>query len=209
MPSWDYRQAGLYDNFGLENDYTLVEGVFALPVAEETPTDPTALAAWSPVHTVRAHAPYRIRTVDFTVRKTGNPPVVPSPGSAGKHTFLGGVLAFAHPSFNLTLGRYDWTVGGSYSFVETCRSNVEDGFVLGGGSFGLESQVYNASQLQPSTPAYGAISAAGTDARRGYSQASQISMDNPGWIYDTVTYFPATFFNDEQLKGETYFPGLA
>ncbi len=145
-------QVGLYDRLGNQNTYVMVPGTCVLPVAEEPPTDETALAAWSPVVVFDLHAPYRIRKLSNLAEKKNNPPVVPAPGDTGSFVFLGGSLTVV-PVVNNTFSNYDWVVQSEYAYVENCVSRVEDGFVLGGLPYQAAATPINLEQYGGTPPA--------------------------------------------------------
>lgn len=206
MAYWDTTQSGQYTALNNSNDFELNEGVYVLPVAETAPTDNAELAAWSPVAIVRAHAPYRIRKVVYRYDKTGTPPVIPSPESQGAFTFLGGSVAFASPKPNLSFAAYDWTVGGIYSFVENCRSDPDDGFVLGSFPFPMITDFNNTETYSPDMAGeFGAIAQAGDLAKRGVNQAFSIGLLN-NWLYNSTCYFPGDLLNNQMVNGVTEFP---
>lgn len=207
MAVWDVNQSAQYDVVERQNDYDIKEGLFALPVAEEPPTDPGELAEWSPVQCVRAHAPYRIRKVTFIHQKTGNPPSVPSPISAGAFNFLGGMVAFDTPRPNLSMCSFDWRVGGEYLFVEDCVSRPGDGFVLGNNPFPTTMDVDNNKHYAPAELDIGAVAYAGENARRGYTQSQEIRMET-NWLYNNTSYFPGDLLNEEAVNGEVDVTGV-
>lgn len=203
---WDLTQGGQYNVLNNGNDYQVISGVFALPVAEEPPTNTSELAAWSPVATVKAHAPYRIRNVQFRYDKSGTPPVIPSPESSGAFVFLNGSIGFASPKPNLSFTAFDWTVAGVYTFVENCRASNDDGYVLGAFPFPTIMDQDNALTYTPAAVPLGAISQAGDDAKRAYTQG-QLINNSTGWMYNSASYFPYILLNNEIINGSTTFQG--
>lgn len=204
----DSYKSEAYTKHALENQYTLQPGVFVLPVAEEPPTNPEELANWSPVVTVQAHAPYRVRNVQFATKKTGSPPVIPSPQNTGVFTFVGGTIAFPSPTITSDGMGFHWEVYGQYAFVEDARSAPEDGFVLG--SDPIPNGIYlQLRQLyQDGNPQTGAAAEAGDEVRVAYAEAADCSLENPNYTYWSQSYFPGTFFNTGMLNGETTSPGV-
>lgn len=191
----DQNGSPLYkDGPGIVNAFRIVEGVFAIPVAEAPPTDPSELAAWSPVEMIRLHSPYRIRKTAFASTKQTRPPVMPSPGSEGKFEFIGGDLGFSTvpngPSF-------DWSCQSEYVYVENCVSRTIDGFVLGMAPFQYPEQKQGELYAgNPTISSPGAISEAGSDARRGFSD-----QNNGPNNYTAISFFPGLFFNSEIANG--------
>lgn len=179
---------------GIHNNFRIVEGICILPVAEAPPTDPGEMASWSPVAVMRLHSPYRIRRSSFAATKQTRPPVLPAPGSEGKFEFIGGSLDFATvPNGNL----FDWYCGTEFVYVENCVSRTIDGFVLGTTPF--QFPVQQQAELSTGTPSAsspGAISDAGGDAKRGFSD-----QNNGPNNYTAMSFFPGLFFNSELNNG--------
>src|ERR1700723_3620445 len=136
----DDSQLVNYTGYGIDNEYTLEEGLCILPLATPGPVE-----GESPVAIIRLYNPYRIRKMKWAANKTGNPPVIPSPvtpstGEPGNpdnnygnsyFTFLGGTLNLALPTINNSAGGFNWGASGEYLYVETVPSNPDDGFVIG------------------------------------------------------------------------------
>ena len=200
MPK-DTRKAISYDRLAGDNDYRYDPGVFALPVAELPPTDPVALANWSPVQMVQAYAPQMVRTARFYAKKKGGPPVIPKPADTGSFKILGGTISFEAPVANSNGGRFDWSVGGEYTFVQAVRVDPTDGFVLNGCPIELEIQRQNFQNYGlPSQPP-ALVASASTDVQVGYSQAQQINFEDPYWNYTTSTYYPGAMLDGNLLNG--------
>lgn len=212
----DNYQSGLYDSNNTSNEYTLVPGVCVLPLAEDPPTDPVELAAWSPVAILRLHAPYRMRRMSFASVKQNNPPVVPTPEDAGKFVFLGGAMNF-ETSMNTTFWDSDWGVSGEYLFVENCVSRNGDGFVLNAQPMTLASDDVAIQQYgQLPAPTIGAVSEGGPLAVAGYyagqslvgagtSQGTGVvtgSLNNV-WNYTVAAFYPGVLLNSELVNGGT------
>lgn len=191
----DQQGSGNYLNGpGIVNRFRIVEGVFALPVAEVPPTSASELAAWSPVAMIRLHSPYRIRTSSFAATKQTRPPVLPAPGTEGKFQFMGGDLSFTNVSNGQS---FDWTCGTSFVYIENCVSRTIDGFVLGTSPFQYPNQ--QQSELYSGTPSgltIGAIADAGGDAKRGFAE-----QWNGPENYTAISFFPGLFFNSELNNG--------
>lgn len=204
----DVAQSGAYRSGGMENTYTLEPGVFVLPVAEEPPTNTEELTDWSPVVVVQAHAPYRIRQVKFSTKKSGSPPVLPSPQDCGAFTFIGGSLYFPSPAADPSGSRFLWHGAGEYVFVEEARSAVEDGFVLGSDPIPNSTYLALRQILPAGQPQTGAVSQAGDEVKIAYGEAGQVSLNAPSYSYYSTAYFPGVFFNTGMLNGDTTTAGL-
>lgn len=207
MPTsnYDSTQGPKYKQYGQDNTYTMVSGRFALPVAEDPPSDPVALASWSPVVTVVAHAAYQIRTVDFAAVKDNAPPVVPSPQSVGACTFLTGNLHVTMPEVSSVVGHRRWRVNGQYVFVVDARSDPADGFVLGDTPIRtvVDDYIYQ-TYGAGTTPIYGAVAQAGPNAQMGYAESQLVSIGNPGsYTYLTPYFLPGTFLSSTMLNGSS------
>lgn len=198
----DLKQSHLYKDYEVVNSYSIEPGVLVLPVAEAEPTDPTELAAWSPVVVVQAFAPVRHRNVQWKADKKRRPPLLPAPADTGSSVFVGGGLTFSAPAFNLSSSDWNWTVEGAYSFVDSARHDYTDGFVIGGTPFPLQTQMDAAGAVPPAELPVGAASEAGTDARIGVTQGAAIDLSNPLWEYQCPSYFPGVLFSASILNGE-------
>lgn len=203
--AYDSVQASLYDEYAIQNDYELAEGVFALPLAQMPPGTASGgdgtLADWSPVVLVRAHAPHRVRRMSFSVVKKQAPPVLPRPADAGAFKFVGGGISAPVPTMGPDQSNFNWRVAGQYVFVEDVVSRPEDGLVLGMQPWAYQSQVENITALGGTPPALataGAIAEAGTDAQVGLAQAGVVDFTKPYW-YNTPSFLPGTFFSDDRL----------
>lgn len=208
MANWDHRQHQLYDQNGSLNAYELESGSYVIPLAEAAPTNAAELATWSPVAVIQVHAPYRMRRVYFKGRKNGSPPILPSPVSAGASTFLWGTLAFQQPTLDATAGNLNWEGTGQYEFVETCRSSVDDGFLLLNNPFTQSFQVQVQQHFSPGTVPYGAVAQAGPEARIGYTIGSQMDLTDPFYTYIIPSFVPGQFFNADMLNGHAHVPNL-
>ncbi len=201
---WDHLQAEMYEHLGLNDDYTVVSGTFALPIAEEPPTDTATLAEWSPVAIVKAHADYRLRTVSYEMTKKNNPPVIPKPESVGNMVFLGGTLSFPNPVLNQGLVAHDWTAAGNLIFVENNRSDPSDGFILTTPPFTTTSQDSNfAIYSEPLAPELGAVSEGGLDAKIGALLNETLDYNDPVfYIYSSTGLYPGYAFNPSMVNGD-------
>jgi hypothetical protein len=213
--TWDELQATLYKSYNCDNNYRLVEGVVALPVAEEPDADDPA---WSPVVLVRLHAPYRVRTVSVAATKSNTPPMLPKPGDAGAFAYLGSEFSIPTPSINADQRNFDWAAGATYTYVETVKPNATDGFVLGMTPWTWVTQLDNASVYGLATlatgsienagrvtaGAYGATGAAadaGLDVATGVLQAGGVDFGSPTYVYSTPSFYPSSFLNADIVNG--------
>lgn len=200
----DQNQSGLYDNGeDITNFFEPRSGVFYLPIAEDPPTDPAELAAWSPVVALKVHAPYRLRKVVYKAEKSSNPPVMPSPVDAGSFVFLRGQMV-VHNSLRQDQLGFDWAVTTMYDYVENAPVLVGDGLVLGTPPW-LWPQVATAvqsSQAPPATPGPGASGTAGAEVlyAKGVGDRINPSASVP-YNYSFPSFYPGTFFNDFLVNG--------
>lgn len=157
----------------------------------------------SPVVTVVAHAPHRIRRVVFCTKKAGGPPMVPSPESTGAFTFLGGALHFDYPGFDATGTAHTWQVRGEYAFVETVKHTDDGGYVLGSVvipsaiNFTL-NQIYGGGQAPPE----GAVQQAGPDVTMGYRESLGVDFTAATYSYHCPTFYPGRFLHNGMLNGD-------
>lgn len=201
-------QYDLYTNGSLTtNDYEFRPGVCVLPVCEDPPDENLTFQnqRFTPVDVIRVHAPYRVRTYRNRANKQQNPPVVPSPADAGKFVFVGGSVEIAN-GLNGTGQRFDWEATAQYVFVENCVSRIKDGLVLGSPPYNTYIQDENLRDI--GTPSQsnlvGAVSAAGTDAKVGYQQASRQAAaiaSGGAWGYSTCSFFPGQLFDANMANG--------
>lgn len=175
----DIVQSTLYDGITNANSYDMMPGVCILPLAEDPPTDLESLAEYSPVVIARLHAPYRIRKYNFSEHKQNNPPVIQTPEDTGAFVFVGGSLSF-YTQFNSTWWNSDWTVDGSYIYIENCVSRPQDGFVLGSVTpftndpDASATSYYTGDSEQPQIT-IGAIAFAGDNAQAGFIYGQYIA----------------------------------
>lgn len=202
----DAVQAGNYYNGlgGNANQYTFVTGVCILPLAEDPPTDPTELAAYTPIVTLRLHAPYRVRNFTQMEDKTQNPPPIAAPGDTGKFVFVGGSVAIS-TGLNTSGVNYDWAVGCSYTYVENCVSRNQDGLILGTMPVATLTDKQNTS-FGYAPPAIGALSDAGQSARVGYNMGALITVGSDGqlkssWGYNQPSFYPGQLFYSDLANG--------
>ena len=208
MAELDNNQALQYTDANV-NTFEFNPGVCILPIAEDPPTDPVALAAWSPVVVLRLHAPYRIRTHRYGAYKQNAPPVVPKPADEGAFVFIGGQVR-VNCAMNMSLSLYDWDVNTQFQYVENCVSRPQDGMVLGVPPYTTlssqdNSQIYGGA-LDIGTAAsgglQGAIRLAGYDAKVGYNQGKQVDFDSTiPYVYNSPSFFPGNFFSDLLANG--------
>lgn len=204
----DANQASNYDRCGNTNEYTFNPGVCILPLAEDPPEDSTELAAWSPIVSLRLHAPYRIRKFFQLGEKSQNPSPIAAPGDTGKFIFIGGTLTVT-TNLNTTSVNYDWSTGCSYLFVENCTSRDTDGnelgLVLGTTPVNTFTDYLNANQYGYSPPELGAVADGGRSARTGYHMGQSIVTGtgelNNVWGYNQPAFYPATLFYDDLANG--------
>lgn len=210
--TWDQNQVFNYaPEGGCIDQFEIESGQFVIPLAEDPPTSEEALKTWSPVAVVKVHAEYRRKVVNFKLQKNGTPPKAPSPKNTGAMVFIGGTLAFPTPQLDSTLSNFNWRTLGQYEFIENCRSSVDDGFLLTGRPFTLQTQadfrqfLGDTSQIK-----YGAIAQAGDDAQTGYLigqiATQQGSLTLPDFSYTIPTFVPALFFSSDVLNGHAPIP---
>ena len=206
---WDNYQWFNYAELGCLDEFELKAGAYELPIAADPPTDLDALKTWSPVVVVQAHAPYRIKRVNFKAKKNGSPPQIPSPASSGALVFLGGTLVFPTPQPDMTTSTFNWQAMGRYEFIENCRSDNSDGFVLTGRPFTLQVQADNQNLPFAGNVDYGAVAQAGPDAQMGYlvGQAAQSDgLTDPYFAYTIPTFWPSMFLSADVLNGYAPIP---
>lgn len=205
--AWDNQQSGNYKQAGGFDEYQIETGLIAVPVAEEPPTDPTALASWSPVRFIRVHPPYRRRFVHFKASKNGTPPQLPPPESSGACVLMSGMVAYQTPQIDSTLGNYTWTGTVQHEYIENCRHSHSDGYLLTNLPWTTPTQADMQMSIgQGFTPPFGAIAQAGADARTGYTAALQLSpshLTQTNFTYTIPSYLPPLFFNDQMINGYT------
>jgi len=209
------RQVNFYEDADILNVYTFMQGICVLPIAEQPPTDLTALAAWSPVVTLQLHAPYRIRKYSSGTKKQNNPPVVAAPDNSGAFVFVGGSIGFSC-GFNQTMYNSDWNVDTEYVFIENCVSRPQDGFILGKLPASITVDTDNLVTVTPGSPTIGAVAQASQVAKVGWQQGISILVtpsQNPlpndpgllkdGWTYNTQAFFPGQLLNGTMVNGGT------
>jgi hypothetical protein len=202
----DARQAGNYTGgVGNHNTYAFNAGVCVLPLAEDPPTDPEELAAWSPVVVLRLHAPFRTREFTQSATKQQNPPPIAAPGDTGSFVFLGGTVE-AVANLNTSYRNYDWSMGCRYTYVETCVSRNQDGLVLGTLPYEQVTDRENVAQYGYTVPTVGAVAHAGKAAVSGYVMGTTLvggssGVLNPTWGYNAAAFYPGTLFYDDLPNG--------
>lgn len=201
----DVQQAGNYPATGNANNYRFFPGVCVLPVAEDAPTDPTELAAWSPVVTLRLHAPFRTREFTQVATKQQNPAPVAAPGDTGLFVFVGGNVTVT-TNLNTTGVNFDWTIAASYTYVEDCVSRNQDGLVLGSGPYKTVTDRLNATEYGFAQPAIGAVAAAGPAATTGYRMGATLVTGSSGvlkttWGYNQPSFYPGELFYSDLANG--------
>ena len=205
----DARQAGNYTaGVGNANEYVFHSGVCALPVAEDPPTDPTELAAWSPVEVLRLHAPYRTRRFVQAAGKEGNPSPIAAPGDTGAFTFLGGSVG-VRTSLDSTYRSYTWMTSCEYHYVEACTSRDQEGKELGLvlGTLPYLSIIDSENESYGfSAPLLGAVAQGGRATTIGYHMGNTIVVGSQGelltnWGYNSQSLYPATLFYSDLANG--------
>lgn len=206
MARLDGYQAELYNAAGMDNEYTILAGVFVIPLAEAVPTDAVELSTWKPFVAVQAHAPIRLRAYSYAAKKERNPPVLPTPGDSGAYTFLGGSVGLPHPTVRPD-GSYLWSVSASYLFAEGAASTSESGFVVGG--------LFNPFRSQLEGPGAASVSDApapiregGVGPKVGWNLAKGIDLNSPYWTYPEPSYFPAQMFSEDMVCGAGEYPPI-
>jgi len=210
----DGAQAGRYNNANLSNQYVVNSGTFVLPVAEEAPTDPTELANWKPLVVVKAHAPYRLRKVNYAAKKEVTPPILPAPEDSGAFVLLTGSVSLPHPKVRPG-GDFVWTGATEYYMAEVAPVNSEAGMVLGGlfDAFDLPTQAVTGAGVGIGLGVAGnslptSVRESGNGPKAGWVAAQSIDLNNPAWDYREPSYFPSQLFSSDLLCGINgyYFP---
>lgn len=119
MPSESYsrygdvkdNQAGAYNKYALNSEYTYDEGTLVLPVAG---------VAGSLPRIVRTHAPIGYRTVKFDAHKTRCPPMFPkiATNTPAGDVFLCGNLNLPLPYLGTDQSQRIYQVTGEYKYVQ-------------------------------------------------------------------------------------------
>lgn len=202
----DQEQAELYTRAGWVNEYDFAPGVMILPVAEEPPSNPLQTSTpWSPVVAVRAHAPYRTRTVTYSAKKTNAPPFLPTPTDSGDFLFVGGSVAIPYPTLAIN-GLYEWDATAQYTYVSATNNAAGDGLVLGGPAFVTTIQAQNALSGGNLVGAPSDVVNSGVGPKAGYSLGRALNTNSPNYSYSEPTFFPATFFSQDMVSGPTAYP---
>lgn len=205
----DARQAGSYTAGAVNvNDYTIVPGVCALPLAEDAPTDENELITYSPVVILRLHAPYRIRRFTQATGKERNPAPIATPKDTGKFVFMGGSIT-VKPELSTTYNDYNWFVGCEYTFVENCTPNGPTGQPLGLvlGTVPVQTTIDESIQQSVgySWPAYGPAALGGRAVTSGAILGTSIVNGqgalNTNWSYNAQAYYPPQLFYDDLPNG--------
>lgn len=203
----DNTQVNLYEQASINNVYDFDPGVCILPLAEDPPIDPNELKTWSPVVTLRLHAPYRVRKVNYVNVKQNNPPVMPTPDDVGSFIFIGGSINVTNVPTSQGL-TYDWGIVSNYTYVENCVSRPDDGLVLGSQPFTWNVTEVNVNYTGIANRAtlLGAIANAGYDVLTGVAQGDFAEVwyqaDVP-WGYNTPSYYPGFLFEPNLINGGT------
>jgi hypothetical protein len=101
-------ESSSYRKYDIAQDYQYDSGLVLMPVAGRTAAH----------RLIRLHGGVGVRKVDFTARRSGKPPIVPSMADVGDDTFLSGGITTHTVQPNPMTGGYDWTVEGSYTYAQ-------------------------------------------------------------------------------------------
>ena len=112
--SFTRRGATEYGGTGQQHAYQEVSGLRVLARA----------ADGAAPKIVRIHGDYGLRTVSFESTRVDRPPIVPKgedirSGDVVTDVYLGGHIALPTPSPNEKSGGFNWTVTGTYQYVQT------------------------------------------------------------------------------------------
>jgi hypothetical protein len=202
----DTAQIGLYQEYENSNEYFFESGICVLPIAEDPPENPIKLLTWSPVVTLRFHSPYRIRKVNYSIQKDKNPPVFPAPTDSGAHIFLNGSIEITN-QINTSMRTFDWSMSGTYTYVEKCVSDYTHGLVLGSPPFRYPSELENQVQYwvggNQNLIYPGAVNFAGIETKIGYNMSLYAENGYPTgtWVYNCSSYYPGNLFDPNMVKG--------
>jgi hypothetical protein len=204
MAALDAAQTEHYKSLEMASNYAFHPGSFVIPLAEEVPTNPVEAQSYVPFVVVQAHAPYRLRNVQYNAVKNRNPPVIPAPVDQGAYTFLGGTVNLPHPAVQ-TDGSLQWGVFVNYLFAEECRSDTTVGLVIGNSVDALAIQAQNVN-FQNYSDAPPNVTGGGVGPKAGWTLAKLINLNSPSWSYTEPSYFPAQLFSAEMVGGSTTYP---
>jgi hypothetical protein len=189
---------------GATDEYTIVSGRVVLPLLEAPPTDPVALASWSPVAVVQLHEPYRVRNVQVSHIREKAPPLLPSPKDSTRFKFLGGTYLLPRPSENFDGVTMTWEAGAELNFVEAGSTAWFTGFVMTEPPVVTSAEVVAKSLVTPSEttretangPRYGE-----TVGNLVNHNAANLGLSKLEGAY-SFYYYPSTFLTDSAISGE-------
>lgn len=104
----DHSGAGSYKSADQSHQYEYDTGVIAVPLAGDEPGH----------RLIRLHGGIGMRRVNWTHTRTGNPPFIPTMEDTSGDTFLAGSVSPRLPTPSVTQNGYDWSVSGSYVYVQ-------------------------------------------------------------------------------------------
>lgn len=196
----DFIAANEYKKFRQSTRYQYDPGVFVLALASRTPK----------TITVRAHAGFGTRIVDFEAAKSGAPPVLPTPTDTDRDVLVSAVVNIPLPAVSAHEGTYDWFVGGQYVFVTKGQEDVVDSEgeviktingprvpgidILNAGSYPFKPSIQTAAAL--------AIAPDGDvrpEANRLLQFPQNIADNSYLWPF---TVLPPAFFNHDLLRDD-------
>lgn len=141
-PLNDAQQSGNYKQYNNDNNYQYVSGLVFIPLAADTPVNPTAPPILPKV--VRLHQPYSIRQQSFKAVKDQTPPIIPGPATDGD-VLLSSTFNFPLPNLSDISGpAFLFTLSGSYTYLGAKPYSRETGYV--GGTYPV--QITNLENLQ-------------------------------------------------------------
>jgi len=177
--AYDLAEATNYQDYTVDNVHEYDPGLFVLPVASEV----------SETVTVRVHGGYGKRIIKYNIAKTGNPPVVPMPkATVGDDTLVSSVIHAPTPIPNLANGNYDWTVSGTYIYVNAGGSRVPGETTLPAVGYPYSIAVQDARAQQ---------SGQTEDEIITEIKVNNLIMDG-GWVWPLVS-FPTTLMMNPNL----------
>jgi len=107
-----------YTRYRNTSRFTYTPGVFVLPLASRTPK----------TITVRAHAGFGTRTVNFSTSKRGSPPILPNAKDTDQDTLIAATVTMPLPAPDAHEGTYIWIAEGEYIFITRGEGKItEDG----------------------------------------------------------------------------------
>lgn len=100
--------AGAYNRYQQDHSYSTDTGLLVLPLSSKKPD----------FKIIRLHGGIQTRTVDWVACRQGKPPIIPSAVDTEFDKYLGGTVTVGLPVPNKQQNGYNWTVSGSYLYVE-------------------------------------------------------------------------------------------